>query len=345
MKNSDECGTCCQKVVTFVTMIITSLTEMNPFGSFGCGGFSSSGFVRPPETGHHKNEKREEGKDDCPKQIQQTTSSRQTHRYSESFFHKPRVRHDIIGTTTIMIPTTGRMLMRYAMKGQLSAMLPKQSRSLFTPTIPLLEKVTIKVPTMGDSITEGTIVEWTVSVGQAVKEDDVVALVETDKVTVEIKAERDGVVVQQFGAVDDTVEVGANLYEIDTEAEATVTASATGESAPSQSAAPTETTPEAPPPPPPEAPAATAASEQGRKPLIQFLGKEGWAARLSGQPPTPQVLIPDKPHGAITLDGSMIDALYGRPVISDREMEALISGGADIAPAVVSQSTGAKFSM
>jgi len=224
MKNSDECGTCCQKVVTFVTMIITSLTEMNPFGSFGCGGFSSSGFVRPPETGHHKNEKREEGKDDCPKQIQQTTSSRQTHRYSESFFHKPRVRHDIIGTTTIMIPTTGRMLMRYAMKGQLSAMLPKQSRSLFTPTIPLLEKVTIKVPTMGDSITEvssgsfplrlwlrcllysgnrlqGTIVEWTVSVGQAVKEDDVVALVETDKVTVEIKAERDGVVVQQFGAV------------------------------------------------------------------------------------------------------------------------------------------------
>jgi pyruvate/2-oxoglutarate dehydrogenase complex dihydrolipoamide acyltransferase (E2) component len=38
-------------------------------------------------------------------------------------------------------------------------------------------------------------------VGQAVKEDDVVALIETDKVTVEIKAEMSGVVVDHFGAV------------------------------------------------------------------------------------------------------------------------------------------------
>lgn len=48
---------------------------------------------------------------------------------------------------------------------------------------------------------QGTIVEWTADVGQAVKEGDVVALVETDKVTVDIKAEVDGVIVQQFGAV------------------------------------------------------------------------------------------------------------------------------------------------
>lgn len=48
---------------------------------------------------------------------------------------------------------------------------------------------------------QGTIVEWTAAVGQAVKEGDVVALVETDKVTVDIKAEFDGVIVQQFGAV------------------------------------------------------------------------------------------------------------------------------------------------
>ena len=54
---------------------------------------------------------------------------------------------------------------------------------------------------MGDSITEGTIVEWTAQIGQLVKEGDVVALVETDKVTVDIKAEMDGVVVEQFGDV------------------------------------------------------------------------------------------------------------------------------------------------
>jgi predicted deacylase len=40
-----------------------------------------------------------------------------------------------------------------------------------------------------------------VDVGQSVKEDDVVALVETDKVTVEIKASQAGVVTQRFGQV------------------------------------------------------------------------------------------------------------------------------------------------
>ena len=77
--------------------------------------------------------------------------------------------------------------------------------SFASPTPPLLDQVEINVPTMGDSITEGTIVEWVAQVGQYVKDGDVVALVETDKVTVDIKAERDGVVVEHFGGVDDTV--------------------------------------------------------------------------------------------------------------------------------------------
>lgn len=48
---------------------------------------------------------------------------------------------------------------------------------------------------------QGTIVEWTVQVGQAVQEEDVVALIETDKVTVDIKATMAGVLTKQFGAV------------------------------------------------------------------------------------------------------------------------------------------------
>lgn len=50
------------------------------------------------------------------------------------------------------------------------------------------------------SITKGTIIEWKAEVGQAVKEDDVVVLIETDKVTIDIKAEFDGVITQHFGA-------------------------------------------------------------------------------------------------------------------------------------------------
>lgn len=43
--------------------------------------------------------------------------------------------------------------------------------------------------------------EWSVQVGQMVQEEDVIALIETDKVTVDIKATVSGVVTQQYGAV------------------------------------------------------------------------------------------------------------------------------------------------
>jgi len=74
-------------------------------------------------------------------------------------------------------------------------------RSIATATRALAEKRIMKVPSMGDSITEGTIVEWTAVPGQAIKNGDVVAMIETDKVTVEIKGEVDGVITKQFGAV------------------------------------------------------------------------------------------------------------------------------------------------
>jgi len=82
---------------------------------------------------------------------------------------------------------------------------PKVSNSLLSTrcftskTSYLMEKITVNVPSMGDSITEGTIVSWTVNVGQSVKEGDVLALVETDKVTVDIKAQMDGIITAQFG--------------------------------------------------------------------------------------------------------------------------------------------------
>lgn len=43
--------------------------------------------------------------------------------------------------------------------------------------------------------------EWTAAIGQAVKTDDVIALIETDKVTIDIKADMNGVITQHFGSV------------------------------------------------------------------------------------------------------------------------------------------------
>jgi len=197
------------------------------------------------------------------------------------------------------------------------------TRNFVTATNVVLEKHITKVPTMGDSITEGTIVEWMVQVGQRVEEEDVVALVETDKVTVDIKATKAGVMTQQFGAIDDEVEVGSDLYEIDSEAEATVEASevaqpaqmATHASAPATEPTPTKSM----------APDISS-STTSRLPSIKFLGKDGWQRALTVEP---EFVIP---------------ATYGRLAFSEEEMEALLSGGANLAPELQEYSKGAVFS-
>lgn len=78
---------------------------------------------------------------------------------------------------------------------------------------------TIEVPTMGDSITEGTIVDMPVAPGDYVHPDDVVLVLETDKVSVDVRATEGGALVEVLGEVDDVVEVGSNLYRIDTDAD------------------------------------------------------------------------------------------------------------------------------
>ena len=52
--------------------------------------------------------------------------------------------------------------------------------------------VTQDVPNMGDSITEGTIIEWAKEAGDYVSMDDVVCVIETDKVSVDVRAEHSG---------------------------------------------------------------------------------------------------------------------------------------------------------
>ena len=79
----------------------------------------------------------------------------------------------------------------------------------------------IKVPELAESITEGTISKWVVREGEAVREGDVVAELETDKVNVEISAEQSGVLKKILKGEGETVRVGeaiALLGEADGEA-------------------------------------------------------------------------------------------------------------------------------
>ena len=59
-------------------------------------------------------------------------------------------------------------------------------------------RLTEVVPALGESITEGTIAKWAKAEGDNVNPDDVVVVVETDKVTVDIKANFRGVVVKHL---------------------------------------------------------------------------------------------------------------------------------------------------
>jgi 2-oxoisovalerate dehydrogenase E2 component (dihydrolipoyl transacylase) len=74
-----------------------------------------------------------------------------------------------------------------------------------------------KLPDVGEGIAEAELVEWLVAVGDAVKEDQPVAAVMTDKATVELEAPVGGIVMELGGATGDTIRVGTLLVAIDTE--------------------------------------------------------------------------------------------------------------------------------
>ena len=73
----------------------------------------------------------------------------------------------------------------------------------------------IKMPDVGEGVAEAEIAEWHVKVGDAVREDQVVAAVMTDKATVEIPAPVAGTVVALGGAVGDVLAVGSELIRIE----------------------------------------------------------------------------------------------------------------------------------
>lgn len=73
----------------------------------------------------------------------------------------------------------------------------------------------IKVPTLGESVSEATVGAWQVSEGDRVKRDDVLVELETDKVAVEVRAEEDGVIAKITAKEGETVEIGAVLGELE----------------------------------------------------------------------------------------------------------------------------------
>ncbi|MCJ8277798.1 MAG: 2-oxoglutarate dehydrogenase complex dihydrolipoyllysine-residue succinyltransferase, partial [Bdellovibrionales bacterium] len=90
----------------------------------------------------------------------------------------------------------------------------------------------IKVPAVGESVTEAEVGEWLKQSGDYVERDEIILTLETDKASVEVVAEASGVL-ETKAEEGDTVEIGAVIATLDTSAEAPA-----GSAAPKEEAAP-----------------------------------------------------------------------------------------------------------
>jgi 2-oxoisovalerate dehydrogenase E2 component (dihydrolipoyl transacylase) len=107
---------------------------------------------------------------------------------------------------------------------------------------------TIKMPQLGESVTEGTIERWLVKEGDTVEQYDPLFEVVTDKVNAEVPAEVAGKITKIMVADGETVAVGTPLAEIDADDGAAQVEAppAAAETAPEPAVQPAEAQPEAP---------------------------------------------------------------------------------------------------
>ena len=111
----------------------------------------------------------------------------------------------------------------------------------------------VTMPQLGESVVEGTIGKWLVSVGQSVAKDEPIVEILTDKADSELPAPVAGVVTQLLAAVDDIIAVGDPICEIDESAQASAAAAPASE---------------------PEAPASAAGAASPTSPSVRKLARE-----------------------------------------------------------------------
>jgi 2-oxoglutarate dehydrogenase E2 component (dihydrolipoamide succinyltransferase) len=154
----------------------------------------------------------------------------------------------------------------------------------------------IRVPTLGESVTEATIGRWFKQAGEAVSVDEPLVELETDKVTIEVPAPAAGVLAEIAAKDGETVGVGALLGSIKEGA---------GAPAAKPAAAKPAAAPKAPEPPkaaapPAQKPPEPAKSAEGQAPSVRRLGSE------SGLDPT---TVPGSGKDGRVTKGDMLAAI------------------------------------
>src|SRR5690625_3647123 len=83
-----------------------------------------------------------------------------------------------------------------------------------------MARVEVEMRQMGESVMEGTVIEWTKNVGDSVEEDETLLEIATDKVDTEVPSPQSGTLVEILAEEDETIEVGQVIAIIDTDPDA-----------------------------------------------------------------------------------------------------------------------------
>lgn len=181
-------------------------------------------------------------------------------------------------------------------------------------------KYEVKIPAVGESVTEATIGSWSKKNGEAVKRNDVLMSIETDKASVEVVAEQDGVLNISVEA-GQTIPVGSVVGIIDSEGKASVAAAA-----PSPAAAPSNSAT--------ASAAATATAASANKSIHSDL--------KSHLPPAAQKIVTEKQLDASAIAGTGRDGRVTKEDVLKASAGATTSNGVatTTAPAKSSSTSG-----
>jgi len=138
---------------------------------------------------------------------------------------------------------------------------------------------TLKMPQLGESVTEGTVDHWLKQEGDMVRRDEPIVEVVTDKVNAEIPSPVEGKLVRIKVAPGETVPIGAALAELEVEGAAAPAAASEKRSTPAE----TPSRPPASPPPPDHGAAESARISPGIRKLLEDNGLE--LAQITGTGP------------------------------------------------------------
>lgn len=188
-------------------------------------------------------------------------------------------------------------------------------------------RVEVVMPQMGESIVEGTIIEWLKEVGDVVERDEDLFTLSTDKVDAEVPSPEAGILVEKLAAPNDIVEVGKPVAIIETDAaaaKAATSGAAAASATPAPPAVPVATAAPAAPAAAPAPVAAASALAVPRPPAMPATGDASVEA-LRRTRSTPLVRKIAAEHGIADLSGITGTGVSGR--VTKADILAFIKSG------------------